>query len=47
VFDFEIKHKKGIEIPADYLSRNVVEAIAMSNEDLEELQDRDEFCASL
>ncbi len=46
-WDFEIKYKKGIEMPADYLSRNVVEAIDMSNEDLAEMQDQDKFCASL
>ncbi len=33
-WDFEIKYKKGIEMQEDYLSRNVVEAIDMSNEDL-------------
>jgi hypothetical protein len=32
---------------ADYLSRNVVEAIDISNEDLAELQDQDKFCSSL
>ncbi len=40
-WDFEIKYKKGIEMPADYLSRNVVEAIDMSNEDLDEKQNQD------
>jgi hypothetical protein len=46
-WDFEIKYKKGIEMPADYLSRNVVEAIDMSNEDLVEMQNQDKFCVSL
>jgi hypothetical protein len=46
-WDFEIKYKKGIEMPADYLSRNVVEAIDMSNEDLAEMQNQDKFCVSL
>jgi hypothetical protein len=34
-------------MPANYLSRNVVEAIDMSNEDLVELQNQDKFCVSL
>jgi hypothetical protein len=34
-------------MPADYLSRNVVEAIDMSNEDLAEMQNQDKFCVSL
>jgi hypothetical protein len=46
-WNFEIKHKKEIEMPVDYLSRNVVEAIDMSNEDLAEMQDQDKFCASI
>jgi hypothetical protein len=46
-WDFEIKYEEGIEMPADYLSRNVVEAIDMSNEDLAEMQDQDKFCKSL
>jgi hypothetical protein len=46
-WDLEIKYKKGIEMPADYLSKNVVEAIDMSNEHLAEMQDQDKFCASL
>ena len=34
-------------MPADYLSRNKVEAIDISYEDLAEMQDKDKFCASL
>jgi hypothetical protein len=45
--DFEIKYKKGCETPADYLSRNVIEAIVISNKDLAKMPDRDKFCASL
>jgi hypothetical protein len=30
-------------MPADYLSRNVVKALDISNEDLGELQDQDNF----
>ena len=44
---FEIKYKKGSEMPTDYLKRNVVEAIDFSKEDLAELQDQDKFCSSL
>ena len=29
-------------MPADYLSRNVVSAISLSNREMEDLQDRDE-----
>jgi hypothetical protein len=46
-WDFEIIYKKGIEMPVDYLSRNVVEALDMSKKDLPELQDQDIFFASL
>ena len=41
--DFEIKSKEGNEMPADYLSRNVVEALDILNEDLAELQDQHKF----
>jgi hypothetical protein len=34
-------------MPADFLSRNVVEAIDMSNNDLAEMQYQDKFCVSL
>ena len=40
-FDFEIQYKKGIEMPADYLSRTPVEALSainVFNEDLPSLQ---------
>ena len=33
-WDFTIKYKKGSEMPADFLSRNVVESIEFSYEDL-------------
>ena len=33
-WDFTIQYKKGSEMPADYLSRNVVESIEISDEDL-------------
>jgi hypothetical protein len=34
-------YKKGSEMPADYLSRNVVEAVRVSDEDLENQQNND------
>ena len=39
--------QKGSEMPADYLSRNVVESIKISDEDLAGLQDKDTFCKSI
>ena len=39
--------QKGSEMPADYLSRNVVESIEISDEDLASLQDKDTFCKSI
>jgi hypothetical protein len=33
-WDFEIKYKKGSEMPADYLSKNVAESLDISNKDL-------------
>ena len=42
-FDFEILYKKGSEMPADFLSRNVVNSISLSNEKLIEQQDLDPF----
>ena len=43
-WDFTIQYKKGSEMPADFLSRNVVESIEISDEDLANLQDKDTFC---
>jgi hypothetical protein len=36
--NFNIVHKKGSKMPADYLTRNVVEAIRISDEDLADKQ---------
>ena len=46
-YDFEIKYLKGAVIPADYLSRNVLETIDIFSTDLPGLQNQDEFCASI
>ena len=43
-YDFEIKYLKGEIIPADYLSRNVLESIDIFSEDLLSLQKQDQFC---
>ena len=42
-FDFVIHYKKGVEMPADFLSRNVLEEINIFTPDLPMLQQRDEF----
>ena len=41
-YNFQLIYKKGDEMPADYLLRNVVSAISLSNREMEDLQDRDE-----
>ena len=43
-YDFEIKYLKGQVIPADYLSRNVLESIDIFSDDLFNLQKQDQFC---
>ena len=42
-YDFEIIYKKGSEMPADFLSRNIVESISLTNEQLIQQQDLDPF----
>jgi len=47
-FNFQIKYKKGSEMPADFLSRNVVKELNIASIDvfgmnLAELQEKDEF----
>ena len=46
-YEFEIKYSKGEVIPADYLSRNVLESIDIFSEDLVHLQKQDEFCTTI
>ena len=46
-FDFEIKYKKGSEMPADFLSRNVLCEIDLFMPDLPNLQKQDAFCAAV
>ena len=42
-FDFVIQYKKGSEMPADFLSRNVLAEIDIFTADLPDLQKNDEF----
>jgi hypothetical protein len=45
----ELQHcvQKGSEMPADYLSRNVVEALRISDEDFANHQNNDPFCQTV
>jgi hypothetical protein len=40
-FDFEIVYKKGSEMPADFLSRNVIDSISWNNEEIQQEQQKD------
>ncbi len=40
-FDFEIIYKKGSEMPANYLSRNLISAISWNSEELLQAQTGD------
>jgi hypothetical protein len=44
IFDFTIHYKKGSEMPADFLSRNVCEAIDVFDSKLPQLQEEDPIC---
>ena len=46
-YDFEIVYKKGAEMPADFLSRNVVASINLDNAELARQQQQDKFLAAL
>jgi len=46
-YDFIIQYKKGSEMPADFLSRNVLAEIDVFTPDLPILQQRDEFAHSV
>jgi transposase InsO family protein len=46
-FDFEIIYKKGSEMPADFLSRNAVDAIGLDLKSYSLEQDKDEFLRAL
>ena len=40
-YDFEIIYKKGSEMPADYLSRNVVNVVSWDSDELAKAQEND------
>jgi hypothetical protein len=46
-FDFEIIYKKGSEMPADYLSRNLISAISWNSEELLQAQAADPLIKAL
>ena len=46
-FDFEIRYKKGSEMPADYLSRNVVASIGWESEELRQAQEGDHLVRAI
>lgn len=46
-FDFEIIYKKGSEMPADFLSRNVIDAISWDNLQLQQEQNKDPLISAL
>ena len=45
--NFDIAYKKGSEMPADFLSRNVVNALSFKNRDLKTGQKQDPALKSL
>jgi hypothetical protein len=47
VYDFEIVYIKGKEIPADFLSRNAVDAINLDNTALAQEQQKDDILSAL
>ena len=46
-YDFTIVYKKGKEMPADFLSRNVLNSIDIFTPDLPQMQAKDEFCSAV
>ena len=46
-YDFEIRYKSGKEMPADFLSRNVLANIDVFTPDLPQLQANDEFISNV
>jgi hypothetical protein len=50
-YDFDLVYKKGSEMPADYLSRNLIAAISWDAADLQQAQNADSklskiFCST-
>jgi hypothetical protein len=46
-WNYNILYKKVSEMPADYFSRNVVEAIKISDEDLSDHQNKEPLCLTI
>ena len=46
-FDFEIMYKKGSEMPADFLSRNIIDAISWDHQQLQQEQEKDPLIKAL
>jgi hypothetical protein len=46
-YDFEIIYQKGSEMPADYLSRNVVNSIQIEDGQMEKAQDAEEWISDI
>jgi hypothetical protein len=46
-FDFQIMYKKGSEIPADFLSRNLVDAVSWHPHTFKAEQEHDPFIVAL
>ena len=43
-YNFDIKYKKGSEMPADFLSCNAVEVVGIFDDNWNMAQDQDEYC---
>ncbi len=46
-YDFDIVYRKGSEMPADYLSRNLVAAISWDASELQQAQNADPLLKAL
>ena len=46
-YDFKIVYKNGAEMPADFLSRNVLASVDVFNDDLPRLQQEDDFIKTI
>jgi hypothetical protein len=46
-YDFDIIYKKGSEMPADYLSRNIISAISWDSSTLAQAQNADPLLKAL
>jgi hypothetical protein len=46
-YNFVIKYKKGSKMPADFLSRNAIDAVGIFSDDWKLKQEQDECCQSV